>query len=218
MPLPSRPKARSTSLLRSRTNFVGILLTLTAALVPGAAVFASPNLQIGCTATSVAPTARELADIKVIVVGVVRSGNNTGAVRIEPELFLKGAASREPITLQKAATNGDCVLARLNDGDRVIAFLRSSENHLTWPPDGQMFLLYEGVATNGGNTPVSLSESELIENVRRVTGQFAVPAANSAEAAHIHWVGTVLPVGGGLLVILAIALGLMGLWHRIDPS
>ena len=193
-------------------------MTLTAALFPGAAVFGSTNLQPGCNIITEAPTALELADIKAIVVGTVQTRRGSEAVSIEPELFLKGAASGEPIQLQPPEPGGPCDPALLNDGDRVLLFLQSSDNHLVWPSDGYMFLLYEGLATNNGNTLITLSETELVENVRQVTGQFAVPAETSGEGARIDWVGTVVPVGGGLVVILVISLALMGLWHRIDPS
>lgn len=190
---------------------------MTAVLVPGAAVVAS-RLQPGCTIISEAPKALDLVDIKVIVIGVIEKKRNSDDVNIEPELFLRGAASREPIQLQPPEPAGACDPALLNDGDRVLLLLQSRGNRLVWPSDGYMFLLYEGLATNNGNTLITLSEAQLIENIRQVTGQYAVPAATTGEGARIDWVGTVLPVGGGLAVILVISLALMGLWHRIDPS
>jgi hypothetical protein len=191
---------------------------LGSAFVPGAVVVASLHLQPGCTIISEAPTALQLVDIRVIVVGTVQTRRSSDSVSIEPELFLKGAASREPIQLQPPDPGEACDPALLNDGDRVLLFLQSSDNRLVWPSDGYMFLLYEGLATNNGNTLITLTEVELVQNLRQITGQYAVPAETSAEGARIDWVGTVLPVGGGLVVILVISLALMGLWHRIDPS
>ncbi len=189
----------------------------TAALILGAAVSSSAKAA-SCRSIPVEPGIDDLADIEMIVIGTVRTENGGGLARIEPESFLKGAASREPVRPRYPPAEGECPLARLEDGARIAAFLTARDGAVAWPEAGQVFWLSGGDAVRGGPSPTTTRETTLITNVRHITGQFAVPAETPGEGASIDWVGTVLPVGGGLLVVFAISLVLMRVWHRIDPT
>ena len=79
-------------------------------------------------------------------------------------------------------------------------------------------MIEEGVATNGGDAAVSLSEDDLVTRIREVSGQYAVLATDASEGASIDWLRVVLPVTLAAIVILAIALVLLRIWHRIDPE
>ena len=54
--------------------------------------------------------------------------------------------------------------------------------------------------------------------IRTVTGQYAVPAADDEEGATLDWMKVVLPVGLATLGVFAVSLVLMRMWHKIDPS
>jgi hypothetical protein len=66
-------------------------------------------------------------------------------------------------------------------------------------------------------TPLS-AEADLVEEIRGITGQYAVPPQSESEGQGIDWWKTVLPVGGAVLGIFVVGLFLMRIWHRIDPS
>jgi hypothetical protein len=70
---------------------------------------------------------------------------------------------------------------------------------------------------NRGDTS-EIPEAELVARVRSLTNQYAVPASSRGEGAGIDWTRTILPVGAALVAIFVIALFLMRIWHRIDPS
>ena len=96
-----------------------------------------------------------------------------------------------------------------------MAFLRSANGQPQWPGAAQVFWLIDGRASGlGGN----VSESDLVQKVRAITGQYAVPAASQSEGAGIDWRNTVLPLSVALAFVFAIGLVLMRVWHRIDPS
>jgi hypothetical protein len=85
-----------------------------------------------------------------------------------------------------------------------------------WPLTNQVYVLDQGRAHMEGDK--DRTEAEVVNAIRGVTGQYAVPAANDDEGAGIDWKSTVLPLGIALALIFAIGLVLMRLWHRIDPS
>jgi hypothetical protein len=153
----------------------------------------------------------------VIVVGEVRDAHPRP--EIDPEAFLKGTVSPEAIRFTYGpGERTACLPAALPIGARVLAFVAVGGGVVHWPAGSAVFVLEDGVALRvDGNLP-PLTETELIERVRAVTGQFAVPPAAHEEGAGIDWTGTVLPVTVVLLVIFGIGLALMRIWHRIDPS
>ena len=154
----------------------------------------------------------------VIVVGVVHEENGGGLARIDPEAFLLGAASNEPIRPKYPNDLSDCALARLTEGQRILAFLGSTDGVLDWPSAGRVFWLSNGEATSGGESPTTVAEVAIVQKIRGLTGQYAVPAATKDDSAGIDWGNTVLPLGVVLLIIFGIGLVLMRVWHRIDPS
>ena len=153
--------------------------------------------------------------VEVVVIGIVRKAN--GGTLIEPQVYLKGAASSTSIPLvpRPETRTSSCEMAKLDEGQRVMAFLRSTGGQVELPGVNQVFWFSDGRATGpGGNLP----ESELVAKVRAVTNQYAVPAASQSEGAGIDWGKTVLPLSAALGVVFVIGLVLMRVWHRIDPS
>jgi len=155
---------------------------------------------------------------RTIVIATVREENGGALVRLEPSAFLLGAASNEPIRPQYPQPLPECALARLTEGQRILVFLGATDGVLDWPSAGQVFWLEDGKAIGGGSTGDSLAEIDLVQRIRQVTGQYAVPAATENESAGIDWSHTVIPLGVVLLIIFGIGLVLMRVWHRIDPS
>lgn len=154
-------------------------------------------------------------DVDVIVVGeVVDLG---GAPAIQPEAYLKGSALAQPLRFSTAPS--ECERAELPpEGARVVVGLRRDGRTFQWPVPAALFVVEGGIATNGGDAPVSLPEDELVSRIREVSGQYAVLAADESEGASIDWLRVVLPVTLAAILILAIALVLLRIWHRIEPE
>lgn len=151
----------------------------------------------------------------VIVVGTVVVAPDGGPAVLRPEAFLRGSARRDDIALTTAG-RADCALAKFTPGARVLAFLGGEDGMLWWPGPTQVWVLDGGQArSESGDTR---PEATLVNQIRALTGQYAVPAGGAGEGASLDWSGTVIPVGAALLVVLGLALVLMRLWHRIDPS
>lgn len=195
-----------------------LAIALTAALIPGAAVFAqAPVAGANCLEVRLETLPQAILVADLIVIGIVHGPDGGGPARIEPQAYLKGAASASSIPLVPRAggTTSSCELAKLDEGQRVMAFLHAANGQVELPGVNQVFWLQDGRATGpGGNLP----EAELISKVRAVTGQYAVPATSSSEGAGIDWGKTVLPLSAALAVVFIIGLALMRVWHRIDPS
>jgi hypothetical protein len=192
---------------------------MAAALLPGAAVFASPLDTVECADIDPANLRAQIELTDLIVIGVARSEHGGGLVRIEPEAYLKGAARSEPIRpAYPVSQSAGCSLARFEDGSRVMAFLHVNGGTVAWPQSGEVFWLSDGMAASGGAQPEALPESDLVTRVRDVTGEYAVPATSEDEGQGIEWGSTVLPIAVALGVIFVIGLFLMRIWHRIDPS
>ena len=154
-------------------------------------------------------------DIDVIVVGELVT--EAGAPAIDPEAYLKGPAIAEALPLSDRPTECDRAVLPA-EGARVLAALRREGGGFQWPVPAALFVVTGGVATNAGDNPVSLSEDDLVTRIREVTGQYAVLATDESEGASIDWLRVVLPVTLAGIVILAIALVLLRIWHRIDPE
>ena len=203
---------------RPRNSLLALAIALAAALTPGAAVFAqTPPPPTTCLQVRVETLSQAILEVEVVVIGVVHIENDGAAPSIEPQAYLKGAASNSPINLVPPAdsTSSSCALARLELGARILAFLHTTNGQAEWPGAGQVFVLREGRASGSAG---DLTESELVERVRAVTHQYAVPAATKTEGAGIDWRNTVLPLSAALVIVFAIGLVLMRVWHRIDPS
>lgn len=204
-------------MLRPRTSFLAVVIALAAAL-PGAAVFAQTPARPGnCLEVRLETLPAAIFEVDIVVIGVAHEEHGGGLARIEPQAYLKGAASNSDIHLvpSTGSTSSSCELARLTEGTRLMAFLHSTNGQPEWPGAAQVFWLADGRASGpGGNLP----EFELVEKVRAVTHQYAVPAASESESAGIDWRKTVLPLSVALGVVFVIGLVLMRVWHRIDPS
>lgn len=137
---------------------------------------------------------------------------------IEPEGFLRGTASREPVALGPASPPGSCAPASLEAGLRYLLFLDVDSSGAHWPAAGAAFLLRDGRATRVDGGLPAAPEADVVSRVRAVTGQYAVPAGEGQSGAGIDFRGTILPVGAILAAVFGIGLVLMRIWHRIDPS
>lgn len=149
----------------------------------------------------------------VIVVATVVPGTQAGTVALRPEAFLKGTAQTRDLPLSPDS-GGDCIPATLTPGQRVLAILGDGGGQLRWPGVTQVWILEGGQAQN---PLTSQTETQLIHQLRTISGQYAVPA-DSSGGVGITWKGTILPLGGALVVIFVLGLVLMRTWHRIDPS
>jgi len=161
----------------------------------------------------------------MIVIGRVTSiaeGAAPGATEtahVQPEAFLKGPSTGAELRFERQGPVMPCQYAEFEVDDRIIVISQERTEPFDWPSPSASFRLTDGRAMsfNPADTRET-TELALVARIRSITGQYAVPAASSDEGASLDWVGTVLPVGAGLLVIFGISLVLMRLWHRIDPS
>ena len=78
------------------------------------------------------------------------------------------------------------------------------------------YLLRDPQTETGGKVPAS--ELDVVQKIRALTGQYAVPAASEDDGAGIDWSHTIVPMGVVLLIVFGIGLVLMRVWHRIDPT
>lgn len=199
---------------RAVSNVLPLVLLAAAALTPGAAVFAQDPDDVCALDRSTRDLQVDAVD--VIVVGAVHDAG--GQFAIAPEAYLKGAATGEDLLLLQPPSPPLCTQASLSDGDRVLVFLLAGDRGFAWPAAADAYVIRDGVGTNQEAQPESRPETELVEEIEDLTGQYAVPADDPGDGASIEWVGTVLPVTLGLLAILGISLVMLREWHRIDPS
>lgn len=169
-----------------------------------------------CTPVAPDDLAALVPEADLIVLGTAVSAAGTGTVDIDAEAYLKGPASSAPVRLEPPAL--DCPAADLEGGQRVLVFLEVRSGLVQWPAAGRTFQLEEGRALRYDGEQLNLTEGEFVQDIRDLTGQYAVPADTDSEGEGIEWGGTVAPVAGVLLVVFAIGLVLMRIWHRIDPS
>jgi hypothetical protein len=153
----------------------------------------------------------------VILVANVVAAPNADNVVLRPETYFKGAADGREFVLTRTG-GGECPDAKFSPGDRILMLLSNNHNQLAWPDESRAFVLDSGTATNAGLERWSLSEDELSDRIRALTGQASVPAVPGDDGPTVDWVGTVLPLTAALLVVFAIGLAMMRVWHRIDPS
>ncbi|GIW12657.1 MAG: hypothetical protein KatS3mg062_0096 [Tepidiforma sp.] len=155
-------------------------------------------------------------EANVIVVGTVREAPD--GPELQPEAFLKGTVSREVIRFSPAALPEGCSPAKLEDADRVLVFLTTQGSLPAQPAATAAFVLRDGLAVRADGGGQALPEVQLVERIRALTGQEAVPPEAGEQGAGIELRETILPVGVLLLAVFGIGLVLMRVWHRIDPS
>ncbi len=198
---------------------------LTAALIPGAAVFARPATMLEkCGGpTDVMPTRVELQAASIVVIGTVTTVSGESA-DLKPEAFLKGPTSAAQLQIGGPVLAG-CDRISLHPGDRVLLTLSSNKGVLTWPlADGLgSYLLQNGRAVslnifNKQTVANAPTEAAVVDHIRGITGQYAIPATSDSQGASLDWVKVVLPVALVTLAVFGIGLYLMKIWHRIDPS
>jgi hypothetical protein len=202
---------------RPRASFLLLVALAAAALVPSAAGLA--NTEPGaCLVVDPSSLGAAIVASRVIVIATVAESEPSSQVVLRPEAYLKGAARTGDLRLRYPDPLPRCPLAQFDRGVRLFIFLEEEAGTLAWPSVTEVYVLRDGLATVAGPVPDQRSEAELVAAVRAVTNQFAVPAAADAGGASIDWKGTILPIGGALAVVFVIALFLMRIWHRIDPS
>lgn len=198
-----------------------LLVTFAATLIPRAVALGQPQCPGAPTPEQFAAMVRS-ADL--VVVGTVlrsepdRQISDRSTLWLKPEAFLKGKASAAELTFV-AGLPSPCAATGVRTGDRVLLLASGEGGPRPMPEPERVYRLADGVARSlgRGDTTETL-ESDLVARVRSITNQYVVPAASSDEGAGIDWKGTIVPVGAALLVIFAISLILMRIWHRIDPS
>lgn len=196
-------------MLSRRTRFFALVAFLTAALVPGAAVYV-PAAH-ACLLLQPETPEQLVPDSQVIVVGTVVSRDGRNLV-FRPEAFLKGPASADEMRF--TGEEDTCTPAPLNAGDRALIYVFDAAAP-RYPYQTEAFVLKDGHATMADDVR---TEVEVVAAIRAVTGQYAVPATSSSEGAGIDWGHTIIPLGAALAIIFVIGLVLMRVWHRIDPS
>ncbi len=151
----------------------------------------------------------------VIVIGTLQD-RDTDSGTLVPEAYLKGPVVGGNITLEaNSMISGASCHAEMQPGDRVLVFLKSSPL-AEWPLASEVYFLRDGNAVGLDGTV--RNEQSIIDAVRGLTTQYAVPPSPTEDGAGIDWGKTVLPVGGAVLAVFAVSLVLMRQWHRIDPS
>lgn len=204
-------------MLRLASSLLTAVIVMTAALLPGAAVFASPGVPADCVEFA-PPNQSTVKEFPLIVVGTVESVDSHAA-HIRPETILKGSAAGASLALPNPGIVGFCGNAVLEPGERLLLFLRVNGGVAEWPTVDQTYYLQNGMAESANPTAETLfREQELVDLVRAQTDQVVVPAASEDEGQGIEWRSTVLPILVALGVIFVIGLFLMRIWHRIDPS
>jgi len=209
--------------LRSRKlRFPALLLLLTAALLPGAAVSASRPAQaaaVTCISVTSDALTQGIEASGLIIVAKVHLESPEGPAVLEPEAILKGSVPSTNVEVPRPEGEAPCELAVLADGTRALLFLSVIDGRPEWPGASQVFDLEDGFAIQQEDLGFGRGpEVAMVNSVRSLTGQYVVPAADSSEGAGIDWGSTVLPIGAVLLVVFGIGLVLMRTWHRIDPS
>lgn len=149
---------------------------------------------------------------EVIIIATVSAASAEQLV-LQPEAFLKGPASGEPLVLP--LRDELCPVAEVAAGERVLVYLLDVSEP-EWPLLNQVYVLRDGHAYREGEP--ERTEVEVVSQIRSATGQYIVPAATQGEGAGIDWNNTIIPLGVALLIIFGIGLVLMRVWHRIDPS
>ncbi len=174
--------------------------------------------EAGCQRFDLADVRLSIEGFDVIVVGALV--NRAGSAAIAPEVYLKGPATARTLVLAAGAgESGGCPLADLPaPGARVLAALQWGVGGFAPPVASALFLIEDGVARSSASPPAVLPEADLVARIRAVTGQIAVPAADPSQGVSLDWRRVVLPVAGSALAIFVVALALMRIWHRIDPT
>jgi hypothetical protein len=185
--------------------------------MPGAAVFVTAA-RAACPAPPDGATIEEqAATASVVVLGIVSGPDDVAgggrSFSLRPEVFLKGAATARPQVFTLTAQDSGCEVARLEHGARALVFAHGSNPFL-----GVFVEHPDGWRSAHPALSVSYTEAQLLDRIRAVTGQLAIPATETGDGAGIDWLTTVLPIGGVLLGLMAVGLVLMRIWHRIDPS
>ncbi len=166
-----------------------------------------------CSLLVVESPAQLVPEAELIVLGSVVSVDGEAAV-LRPEAFLKGPASGADIRLER--DRAGCPFAPLEAEERAIVFIYQADQPV-FPYSNQAYVLEDGLAKIEGSED-TLTEAEVVSEIRAITAQYIVPAASEDEGAGIDWSNTILPVGVALLIVFGIGLVLMRTWHRIDPS
>lgn len=168
------------------------------------------------------PTREEIAASKVIVIGTVSQVNGAAAF-ITPEAFLKGSVSAHDIVIEQGPAG--CAPIPIGTGGHMLLMLGGDGPTLTWPlldsPGSYALESGHAVSMNPANHQTvgnSPTQAVLVDHIRSITGQYAVPAQSNSEGASLNWLKVVVPVTVVVLIVFAIGLYLMKIWHRIDPT
>ncbi len=202
---------------RLKPSFLALVLAFAAAaLIPGAAVFASQT-PVPCPGTP-PKLSDQVLRADVIVLGSVVAASDSVSVQIHPAAYLKGPAQAGDVELHYPSPEPACPLGSFTQDGRIVVLLQSHAGDLQWPDAGEVYVLSDGSAVNELHGGVSQAESELLHDIRAITGQYAVPATDASEGASLDWVKVVLPTTVVTLIVFGLGLLFMRTWHRIDPT
>ncbi len=181
--------------------------------MPVAAGLFSPANAHACS-FAFAPTPLASLDRAGVAAIVSVTSVTSTEVVFTPEVFLKGPANSDKIVFRRPADVTSTCDASFTASSRVLLFIPASA--ASWPTLDMVFELNGGFVSQLGQQ--GEPEAKVIADIRNITGQYAVPAANSEEGATLDWKKVVLPVGLATLAVFAASLIMMRTWHRIDPS
>lgn len=176
--------------------------------------------------TDIMPTRQFLNSADVVVIGVIAQVEGVGGdtASLKPEAFLKGPTSATDVVIGGPMVAG-CGRILLHEGDRVLLTLSSDKGVFAWPlidSEGS-YLLEDGRAVslntfNNQTVANAPTEAAVVDHIRSITGQYAVPAQTNSQGASLDWIKVVLPTALVVLAVFGIGLYLMKIWHRIDPT
>ncbi len=161
---------------------------------------------------------QSVSDYDVIVLAEVGNVRESSPMQVELHVaaYLKGPPNVQ--VLRALYTDGHCE-AELSVGDNVIAALTGFPGgKILWPSKGSVLFLENGHVFSDGGQSLGITEANLIEDIRAVTGQYAIPANSLNEGASLNIRSVIIPVLIAAVCILGIGLFLQRIWQKIDPE
>ena len=138
------------------------------------------------------------------------------SIELHVSAYLKGPPIAHVLTPRY--TDGHCE-AQLSSGDSVVAALKGFPGaKILWPSKGSVFFIKRGNVFDDEGSNLGITRDQLIKVLRESTGQYAIPAKFSSEAASLNMRSVIIPVLIAAVCILGIGLFLQRIWQKIDPE
>ena len=161
---------------------------------------------------------RSVSEYDVIVLAEVGNILETSpkSIQLHVVAYFKGPPTAH--VLMPMYTDGHCE-AQLSSGDIVVAALRGFPGaKILWPSKGSVFFIKKGNVFDNEGSSLGFTREQFIEVLRESTGQYAIPAKLSSEAASLNIRSVIIPVLIAAVCILGIGLFLQRIWQKIDPE